>query len=370
MDKRPISMREPNITGLKGEEIAAYLKQNAKFMKNYLDVRNYLKKQLSEERRKARLERRKQLYAANKAAKKAEEDAARLAERRKKYSSKKMLRKSKQRFRRFLKNNPKLLKERIDLIKQHGLRRKLEREQKKKAETQPEEYFKDLSTLHDRVEKKQDRAARRYKEVNLEGYVNDTIKLRKAYSRSLKRQARKRAAVDPEDTLKDIASLQHNYEATIVKSRTNKAINREYKKYLNKEAKRLKKRTTEQKKKDRVQPSARAEERNLRGVKYMMTADEEPEFEFIKQSGRFEDYVLDYAFRDDEFKYSINDFLVHVFDATVSFISTRLEALKNIKFSLSLSCQCEIWCRSGRGLYQRGLGARRIFKNQGRICFQ
>ena len=70
-----------------------------------------------------------------------------------------------------------------------------------------------------------------------------------------------------------------------------------------------------------------------------MMADEEPEFEFIKQSGRFEDYVLDYAFRDDDFKYSVNDFLVHVFDTTVSFISTRLEALKNIKFSLSLSCQ-------------------------------
>ena len=146
MDRRPISTREPNISGLKGEEIAAYLKQNAKFLKNNLDVRDYLKKLLSEERKKARLERNRQIYAAKKAAKKAEEDAARLAERKKKYSSKKLLRKSKQRFRRFLKNNPKLLKERIDLMKHHGLRRKLEREEKKKAVTKPEEYFKDLTT--------------------------------------------------------------------------------------------------------------------------------------------------------------------------------------------------------------------------------
>ena len=137
-------------------------------------------------------------------------------------------------------------------------------------------------------------------------------------------------------------------------------------------SRRVKKRTTEQKKKDRVQPSARMEERNLRGIKSIMNASQEPEFEFIKQSGRFEDYVLDYAFRDDEFKYSVNDFLVHVFDTTVSFISTRLEALKNIKFSLSLSCQFVKYgiYRNSRGLYQRRLGERRISKNQGGFRFQ
>ena len=70
-----------------------------------------------------------------------------------------------------------------------------------------------------------------------------------------------------------------------------------------------------------------------------MSADTEPEFEFIQRSGGFEDYILDYAFRDDRIKHSVNDFLNHVFDNTVAFIEKRLDRLRNIKFSLSLSRQ-------------------------------
>ena len=343
---RTFGSKNFNPLGLQGEEIAEYLKKNKAFLRKHPIYRNHLKSVLSESRKEARKalnkQKAKERYAARKAAKEAQreaEKAARVAEKLKKYSTKKMTRKSNQRFRTFLNTHPEVKNSRVAAFKQYGLRRKLEREERKRAAVDPENYLADSARYEDRVEKRQERAARRKAAVDPADYFKDVKSLRKAHVRTQKRQARKRVVVDPEDTLKDIVSLQHGYDPKIVKSRSTKAINREYKSYLNKEAKRLKKRTTEQKKKDRVQPSARMEERNLRGIKSIMNASQEPEFEFIKQSGRFEDYVLDYAFRDDEFKYSVNDFLVHVFDTTVSFISSRLEALKNIKFSLSLSCQ-------------------------------
>ena len=343
---RTFGAKNFNPLGLQGEEIAEYLKKNKAFLRKHPIYRNHLKSLLSESRKEARKVlnalKAKERYVAKKAAEEAQraaEKAASVAEMRRKYSTKKMIRKSNQRLRTFLKNHPEKQSQRVAVFKEFGLRKKLQREERKKAVVDPESYMNDFTRFEDRVEKKQDRAARRREAVDPADYFKDVNSLRKAYSRTLKQQARKKVVVDPEDTLEDIVSLQHGYDPKIVKSRSNKAINREYKRYLNKEAKRLKKRTPEQKKKDRVQPSARAEERILRSIKSIMNADQEPEFEFIKQSGRFEDYVLDYAFRDDEFKYSVNDFLVHVFDTTVSFISTRLEALRNIKFSLSLSCQ-------------------------------
>ena len=196
---RTFGSKNFNPLGLQGEEIAEYLTKNKAFLRKHPIYRNHLKTLLSESRKEARKalnrQKAKERYAARKAAKEAQreaEKAARVAEKLRKYSTKKMVRKSNQRFRKFLNTHPEVKNSRVAAFKQYGLRRKLEREERKRAAVDLENYLADSARIEERIEKKQERAARRKAAVDPADYFKDVNSLRKAHVRTQKKQARKR----------------------------------------------------------------------------------------------------------------------------------------------------------------------------------